>query len=129
MSEETKVCPFCGENIPINAINCPSCKELLIKENTNPNKVIEVPYEYGGFIELIEKVIIFIKSNTMQKILKILKIILVLGIISCVIWVLGFDYPAVKLNHENFWYGQYLISGILHTLLAILFALILLILK
>lgn len=119
MSGEKKVCPFCGEEIPKDTVKCEFCGEQL-------NKRIEVPYEYSGFIEVLDKFIKFIKSVTMKR---ILVSILVLGIITCIIWVLGFDYPAVKLNHENFWYGQYLSSGILHTLLAILFAIILLILK
>ena len=126
MSDEKKVCPFCGEDIPKDAIKCPYCKEDLIKEAIEPKKNVEVPYEYGGLVEVIDKIVKFIKSSFLKK---MIISILILGIIICVIWVLGFDYPAVRLNHENFWYGQYLSSGILHTLLAILFAIILLILK
>ena len=115
MSDEKKVCPFCGEDIPKDAIKCPYCKEDLIKEAIEPKKNVEVPYEYGGLVEVIDKIVKFIKSSFLKK---MIISILILGIIIC-----------VRLNHENFWYGQYLSSGILHTLLAILFAIILLILK
>ena len=126
MSDEMKVCPFCGEDIPIDTVKCEYCGEILNKEGKKVNKSVEVPYEYGGLVEVIDKIVKFIKSSFFKK---MIITILILGITTCVIWVLGFDYPAVKLNHENFWYGQYLSSGILHTLLAILFAIIILILK
>lgn len=126
MSDEKKVCPFCGEDILADTVKCEFCGEILNKEDKKVNKSDEVLYEYGGLVEVIDKIVKFIKSSFLKK---MIITILILGIITCVIWVLGFDYPAVKLNHENFWYGQYLSSGILHTLLAILFAIIILILK
>ena len=126
MSEETKVCPFCSEDIPVDAVKCPCCKEVLIKEESQPTPNVDVLYKYNGLINIIDSVIKFFKSNALRT---TIKVILVLALITCIIWVLGFDYPAVVLNKENFWYGQYLSAGMLHTLLAILFALILLILK
>lgn len=126
MSEETKVCPFCSEDIPFDAVKCPCCKEVLIKEESQPTPNVDVLYKYNGLINIIDSVIKFFKSNALRT---TIKVILVLALITCIIWVLGFDYPAVVLNKENFWYGQYLSAGMLHTLLAILFALILLILK
>lgn len=32
MSENTKTCPYCGEEILAEAIKCKHCKEMLVKE-------------------------------------------------------------------------------------------------
>ena len=120
---ETKKCPFCGEQIPVNAAKCKFCGEY-VTTNTEDNSELE--YNYNGIIEVFGDIVKFMKSP-MFKLL--IKSILIFGIIIFILWVFFFDYPAAVSNHNGFWYGQYLISGILHTLLAILFALILLLLK
>ena len=126
MSEEVKTCPFCSEEIPANTYKCPYCKEVLINEKINPNQNTEILYKYNDLIHIIDKIIKFLKSNTLKITIQSM---LILAIVTCVIWVFVGDYPAAMINQDKLWYGEYLTAGILHTLLAILCAIILLILK
>ena len=123
MAEETKICPFCGEDINLDAIKCEHCGEILQNIQLQQVKKSDNCEEYVG---LINTVLELQKSN----ILKNFAItILAIAMIVFIVWIFAADYPAINRNHENFWYGQYLISAILHTLLAILCALIIIILK
>lgn len=104
-----KKCPFCGGEININAIKCKHCGKFLNKQN-NQEITISVP----SILKIVRLAGISISS---------------IGIVVLLFWLFCADYPNAARNTENFWYGQYLISGILHTLIAILLGIIVLILK
>lgn len=124
----TKRCPYCSEEIPVNSTVCQYCGENVKSEYTSPNNKNNTSSTVidKDTLNTLIKVIAFVKSSLCKK---ILISILIVGIIACLIWVLGFDYPAVIDNADNFGYGPCLSAGILHTLLAILCALIILIIK
>ena len=57
--EETKICPYCGSNIPANAKKCMNCGEWLtshIQEKDKPKSELHI----GGFIEGIICIILVI---------------------------------------------------------------------
>ena len=111
--EDTKFCPFCGGEIKSAAIKCKHCGKMLNEEAKEPVQQT-----------------ISINLPTVIKYAKIAGIsFCIFLIVILLIWVLFFDYPAVARNNENFWYGQYLSSGILHILIAIFAAQVILILK
>lgn len=124
MTEKTKICPYCGKEIKAAAIICRYCK----KELDGEPPVTEV-----GSTNAVENSSNILAKQEPPVNMKLLKNIVIWFAVICmlilVIWVLGFDYPRALLNKGTFWYGQCLTSGILHTLLAILFGLVVLIIK
>ena len=112
MENDTKQCPFCGGEIKSIAIKCKHCGKFLNQDDKQKDKTISINI-----------------SNIVKYAYVSGKIISIIAIIVLLIWVFFFDYIAATRNHSNIWYGQYLTSAIEHTLLAIFFALVLLILK
>lgn len=100
MTEEVKNCPYCGKEILSVAKKCKYCGQWLSGDGKPQTVSIN-----------IQNVIKYLKLGTT----------IFMGIVIAVllIWILFFDYTAAARNHENFWYGQYLTAGILHTLLLI----------
>lgn len=111
--QDIKQCPFCGGEIKSIAIKCKHCGKFLNQdEKQQEDKTISINI-----------------SDIIKYAFVIGKIISVVAIIVLLIWVLFFDYTAATRNHNNIWYGQYLTSAVEHTLLAIFFALLFIILK
>lgn len=104
MEQDTKQCPFCGGEIKKVAIKCRHCGKFLNQDTQNHenNETISID------ISEITKYAKFFGKN-----------ILLVAIIVLLCWILFFDYSEVIRNKENFWYGQYLSAGILHSLLLI----------
>ena len=114
LEQDTKQCPFCGGEIKSVAIKCKHCGKFLNQGNNylQENKTISIN---------ISDITKYAKDTG--------RIISVVAIFILLIWTFFFDYTAATRNHDNFWYGQYLTAAIEHTLLAIFFVLVLMMLK
>ena len=41
MNEDIKICPYCGEEININAIKCKHCGEMLIEQKNTQDSALK----------------------------------------------------------------------------------------
>lgn len=110
-NQEMKQCPYCGEEISVTAKKCKHCGKWLSEENSS---------------QAVHEVII---ENIFNRLKPGIRIAMEITIVVLIIWILFFDYTAAARNNENFWYGQFLVSGILHTLLLIWATLVLYMLR
>lgn len=104
-NDETKVCPYCGETIQQDAVKCKYCGTFLSSQS--------ISYTIPELIELARRLGVIVGS---------------IGIAVFVIWLLCFDYPAYK-HADTLEQVTYIVSCIIHILLALLCASIVQILK
>ena len=110
MAEEMKNCPYCGKEILAVAKKCKHCGQWLDKENSTQTISIN-----------IQNVFKFIKIGVM--------IAMSITIAVLLVWILFFDYTTAVRNSSSFWYGQFIMAGILHALLLIWATLVIYLLK
>ena len=83
MSDETKQCPYCGENINSNAKKCKCCGEWLIKKEPNFIMLLYSNEKYNS-----EKKVLAIILNILFIILSIIFVIVFFINTDSVFWLL-----------------------------------------